>query len=333
MKFDWKRFCDDYGIPYVTSGPSTTRGNISIKCVYCGQADPSEHLGLKLDISDPAWNCWRNSQHSGRSPRRLVQKLLGCSYNDAMSVVVNQLVASPEQEELDRATDAMRTSTLTKTKTPVPAIILDLPAEFKPLNKHAQVVSRYGDMFIDYLAVNRGFGTDAVNVVNEFNLRYALIGEFAWRLIIPFYAKGQLIGWTGRDIRRNPKRRYHTRGNKNMIFNADSAQGRTLLITEGPMDAIKLHHYGRTQGYAAVATLGTAITPEQKSILARIIRQCENAVILFDRDTLAAGMPLAEELESLSSRPVRSRFLREYADPGDIPPDAVLQVCEEVSVA
>jgi len=334
VKFDWKRFCDDYGIPYVTQGPHTTIGNLSVKCPYCANADSSEHLGLKLDIRDPAWHCWRNGQHAGRNPRRLVQKLLQCSFADAQSIVTNQLVATPEQEELDKATEAMRPKVHihTRIKAEPESTPLQMPLEFKPLNDYARSTSRYGDLFVAYLAQTRGFGTDTPVVAKQFDLRYVLTGDFAWRLIIPFYVDNLLIGWTGRDIRRNAHLRYRTHGDKRLIFNTDAVAGaKTLLITEGPLDAIKLHHYGIPQGYAAVATLGTAISPEQKPLLAQCIRKCESAVILFDRDTLVTGMTLAEELEALSGRPVRSRYLADYKDPGEIPAQLVVKVCEQMA--
>ena len=329
MKFDWKKFCNDYRVPYVTQGTNTARGNISIKCPYCGQADSSEHLGLKLNVHDPAWHCWRNTTHAGRNPRRLIQKLLGCSFKNAQSVVDDQLVTTPEQEELEKATDAMRSRNSTESLLPrSEPIDLTIPPEFRPLDH-----SHYGKLFLKYLSVTRGFGEDATAVGQYFNLYYALTGKFAWRLIIPFYAANRLIGWTGRDIRRDAKMRYRTEGNKRMIFNADAVVSNcVLLIAEGPMDAMKLHYYGQHHGYAAVATLGTSIAPEQIPLLVRLIQRCKSAVILFDRETLALGMSLAEQLQALSGRPVRSRHLVEFKDPGDIPGHAVRQVCEAVSV-
>ena len=336
MKFDWKKFCDDYGIPYVTKGPHTTAGNLSVKCPYCAQADSSERLGLKLDIRNPAWHCWRNDQHAGRNPRRLVQKLLQCSFADAQSIVDNQLVSTPEQEELEKATDALRlTRQIPTTVQAKPiSVALQMPIEFKSLNQYATSTSRYGDLFMTYLAQTRGFGTDAPAVAKQFDLHYVLTGDFAWRLIIPFYTDHILVGWTGRDIRHKAKLRYRTEGNKRLIFNADKVTEthQTLLITEGPLDAIKLHHYGSSRGYATVATLGTAISPEQKPLLVQSIRKCKSAVILFDRDTLVTGMRLAEELEALSGRPVRSRYLADYKDPGEIPAWNVAEVCESMSI-
>ena len=42
-------------IPYVTTGPNVARGHFAIKCPFCGEADPSEHLGI--EESTGRWGC------------------------------------------------------------------------------------------------------------------------------------------------------------------------------------------------------------------------------------------------------------------------------------
>lgn len=339
MRFDWKLFCDTYGIPYVTHGPNTARGNLSIKCPYCGQADPSEHLGLKLDISNPAWACWRNTEHSGRSPRRLVQKLLGCSFEAAHSLINNQLDTAPEDLELEHAVNALRPG-IAKAATPTEAtslLPLQMLPEFRPLHQHMSA-TRYTDMFLNYLAKDppegRGFGKDAAAVAEAFKLHYALSGEFAWRLIIPFYVNGVLFGWTGREVRNGTRHRYHSRGSKDIIFNMDAAVApgvSTLIIVEGPFDAIKLHYYGQRTGYATVATLGVAVTVPQIEQLAKLVSQFKLSIVLLDREMLAAGLPLAAELSAISGHTVRTKFLTTYKDPGEVPPGVVPYLCESLS--
>ncbi len=334
MRFDWKKFCDDYGVAYVTRGPNTVAGNLSVKCPFCGQADPSEHLGLKLDLKDPAWACWRNAEHAGRSPRRLVQKLLGCSFQTANEIISSQLDSSPEDSELDSAVDAIRShQQITKPQPTTTYPIVQFPSEFKPLH-HNMHPSRYADMFLNYLAMTRGFGKDAESVAEIFKLHYALSGEFAWRLIIPFYQHQQLLGWTGREIRGSTRHRYHSRGSKDVLFNLDdalSAHVPTLIVVEGPIDAIKIHYYGRQHGYTAMAIIGVAVTPLQIAQLGKVVSQFERTVILFDREYLAGGLPLAAELEALSGGKVRAKFLTEYKDPGDVPPQVIPQLCESLS--
>src|SRR4051812_26553261 len=79
--FDWVTFLNRRGIEYTDRGSSATAGNLAIHCVFCGAADPGTHLAISLH--GRGWRCWRNKAHSGRSPVRLIQALLGCTWVEA----------------------------------------------------------------------------------------------------------------------------------------------------------------------------------------------------------------------------------------------------------
>jgi hypothetical protein len=75
------------------------------------------------------------------------------------------------------------------------------------------------------------------------------------RLIIPFYWKGEIVGWTARAI--FPTRdRYYSDMPPNYIFNTEVADNdwKYLLVNEGPLDAIANN---------GVAMLGDKMSPEQ----------------------------------------------------------------------
>ena len=74
-------FLDHNRIPYRTNGPNCAKGHVVIKCPFCGDEDPSEHLGIQL--STGYWGCWRNSSHRGRRPHRLIMRLLGCNQSSS----------------------------------------------------------------------------------------------------------------------------------------------------------------------------------------------------------------------------------------------------------
>jgi hypothetical protein len=64
---DWRQLLTDNRVPFIERGPNVKRGEINIRCPFCGSADPSYHMGLNLDSG--WWSCWRNKdQHSGKSP-------------------------------------------------------------------------------------------------------------------------------------------------------------------------------------------------------------------------------------------------------------------------
>ena len=94
---DWIRLFEANNIPWVSRGPNTKRGEVSIKCPWCGEDDPSEHLGISLDKEN--WGCLRSIRHRGRRPYALVQALLGCSYAQARIIVDQYSTSDPETFE------------------------------------------------------------------------------------------------------------------------------------------------------------------------------------------------------------------------------------------
>src|SRR6185436_20537355 len=85
MAIDWRAFFRRHNIDYVTSGPNASKGRLQIKCPFCGQDDPSEHMGVS--IRGKGWSCWRNAGHRGVSSERLIQALLRCSSEEAKRLI------------------------------------------------------------------------------------------------------------------------------------------------------------------------------------------------------------------------------------------------------
>lgn len=307
MRFDWQGFCSKNRVQFVTHGPNTARGHISIHCPYCGNADTSQHMGLSLEQRRPFWGCFRNARHRGGNPRRLVQKLLGCSYAEAVAIVKGTqaadsgeldrmllALAAPARQAPQAANDAHRT----------------LPGGCKPIVP----LQGYAGRFLSYLEapapIGRGFGIDAERVCSIYGLNYCLVGDQEWRVVFPIRNHlGDLVGWTGRDIRPAATLRYLSCSDlpHRAVFNIDRAcrsEADTLVIVEGPVDAIKIDHFGAELGVAAVGTLGTALPPERVSVLANLARRFDRVALLFDEDTLPEVLSLAPMLGELASRDV-----------------------------
>ena len=322
MRFDWRSFCNRNHIQYVTSGPNTAKGNISIRCPWCGNADPSEHMGLAVDAARPYWGCLRNAQHRGRHPAKLIARLLRISYGAAASLVS---ASGPPIDDFEEAVASLSAAPGTLESRPV-KMLPSLPPEFQNLTE-----GRYASRFLAYLA-NRGFdAADVADVAQTYDLKYALIGEQAWRLVFPIYdLDGTLLGWTGRAIGSGTPRYLASKSlGKNVVLGGFGVPDDvTLLVCEGPVDWVKLDYYGSPLGVSAVATMGTAYTSTQVTELLQLMKRVTKTFLLFDREALSSQLRLADELETYGKKPVRALQLpAPFDDPGQMTPAAVRRFC------
>ncbi len=314
MYFRWKEFCDRHGVSYVTAGPNTAHGHISIKCPLCGD-DPSEHMGLSINPRNPAWGCWRNRDHRGKSPVRLIKALLRCSGEMAVRLV--QEGNAPEFDDFEKVAADLLYGEAEAPKKEVPKRHLKFLPEFKMLDNRG-----YGPRFLDYLRHERGL-TPAIMVAKRYDLHYTLTGPFKNRLIIPFYHDEELVGWTGRSIDGRVDLRYKMLpddkesaermgvkpmlvNRKKYLFQLDRVQegGEVLVITEGPLDAIKLEWYAKNPGMVVTCVFGKPTT-DQVHMLARAARDFDRVQVLLDTDAWSDGIQLADELKELSGSNVR----------------------------
>jgi hypothetical protein len=285
---DWVRLLDDYNIYYVTRGPNTRRGEISITCPWCGEEDPSEHLGISLTAE--VWGCHRDMAHRGKSPLRLISALLGCSNAQARLVVHQYDAADPET--LDQAL-AMLIGVETKPMQEPEKLVM--PDEFKAMGKYPSA-----KRFHNYLR-SRGY-SDPRKLSRKYNLRYCVTGRYKDRVIIPIYsAEGELLAWTGRAIQepRNAPRYLSSDGIiKTCLFNEKKLLqgGQTLFVTEGPFDAMKLDYFlsGVSDYVVSTCTFGTSITIAQLGKLRVYSNNFTTVRILLDRDATTQAFAIAD---------------------------------------
>lgn len=112
--------------------------------------------------------------------------------------------------------------------------------------------------------------------------------KFRNRVMFPIIdRRGNIIGFGGRTLEQDAPAKYlnsdetlvfHKRSSLFSLNFAKNTKEKFLILCEGYMDVISLNQAGFDN---AIATLGTAITPEQ----ARLMRQyCEEVVISYDSD-------------------------------------------------
>ena len=305
---NWIDLLDDNHIDYVTRGPNTKRGEVSVQCPWCGQDDPSHHLGISIDRE--AWGCHRNPSHRGKGPIRLVQALLGCSQAQARLVVAQYGAADPET--LDDALKALEGTSDHYKPVEAPPENLHFPLEFRNIKAHG--TSR---RFYEYLR-HRGFHEPSA-LIQQHKLKCCSVGRWKDRIIIPIYHDTKLVAWTGRAIQKNleaPRYLSTSQAIKTTIFNYDEllTGGDTLIVTEGPFDALKVDFYGAKLGARATCVFGTSITIDQISLIRKVSRKFNRTVLLLDKDAVEVSFTTMDWLPhaTMGTLPVG------VSDPGDL---------------
>lgn len=292
--FDWERLLSEQRIAFVTSGANVKRGELNIRCPFCGSADPSYHMGINTETG--WWACWRNrKQHSGKSPLRLIMRLLDVPYGRARELAgLGDDYVDPE------GFDAMAAAFLRRDdKTAQPEAVerryLELDRRFEPVTDRPRVRK-----FWNYLAApepnGRGFsgrsaaGEDATILCQLYNLQCATWGYWQDRIIIPYYQDGLLVTWTARAIGPSSARYKDLSigeslvAPKQTLYNHDCMLegGMVLALVEGPLDALKLDFYGRPWGVRAVALSTNSITEQQTFLLQTAVGRFERTVVMLD---------------------------------------------------
>lgn len=317
---DWIQFVQDNHIDWVSRGPNTRRGEISVKCPWCGEDDPSQHLGIVLD--GEAWGCHRDATHRGKNAVRLIRALLGCSYGQAKLIQAQYGAADPET--LGQALAALNAFS----DAPSPADEAPPQSLVMPPESRAIAPTGATARFWRYL-LRRGYDNPAA-ACRMYGLRCALTGRWKDRIIIPVYRQGDLVAWTGRAIQTPVSApRYLSTSNiiKQCILNEDLIMegGRLLFVTEGPFDAMKMDYYGHHSGVLATSVFGTSITMDQISILREAEKRFEKVILLFDSDALSTSFDMTDWLHN----PIIGSLPPGVKDPGELNEEQVLSLINQ----
>jgi hypothetical protein len=107
--------------------------------------------------------------------------------------------------------------------------------------------------------------------------------DFNKRLIIPFYWRGDVVGYTGRLFESVDKIKYYTEVQPGYVFNMDAQDWsrKFVIVTEGPFDALTV---------SGVSILGSEVNDTQRELINGLGRQ---VIIVPDRD--APGQKLVDQ--------------------------------------
>lgn len=222
-------------------------GTLSYHCFNCG-FKTSYIPGRKISVKTKKWMSW-----------------LGIDDNTIKKLVIEAM----RLEESDNVIEKKKFVSFIKKSLPKNAHKLDTWLE-KYLRKDlTDKQHNYIDSLLNYLRA-RGIGADWYDFMYSPDMSF----DFNRRLIIPFYWKGDVVGYTGRIFDDSGKVKYYTEVQPGYVFNMDAQDWnrKFVLVTEGPFDAIT------TSG---VSILGSEINDVQRELIEGLNRQI---IVVPDRD-------------------------------------------------
>lgn len=337
--FSWLQFCSRFGIDFVDSGKNVSRGEINIECPFCAGDDPSKHMCLSLTAREPYWHCWRSSNHKGRSPYRLIRKLIRCSHTEALELIGIDVTDLTEFDQVLKDPDKFFNQSSKKKRR---SQVLEVPAEFRNFDGKKKVEGVYAQ----YLVETRNF--DLTKVTRAYRLKYSISGFFHSRIIFPVYFQRKLVSWTGRSIYSNAELRYLSLSDsddtydrlgysalisiKDTLFHFDrliKTSGEVLFITEGVFDFAKIDLYGREFECRATCLFSLTITDAQKYLLQALSTNFRHLVILLDEKEYLAAQELYSELSFIRNIEVCTILQKfKVEDPGDLTKTQVGELCK-----
>lgn len=321
MSINWLEFLEAHNIEYISRGPSTSRDNVYVHCIFCGDADRGYHLGISLN--GKGWGCWRESAHRGRSPVRLIQALLRCSWQEANRMAFGgQRVPKADSGLLDVVVQL-----LGKGSPPRIERNLKLLDVFERLTVHP--TPHY-----HYMRSRSFFPSDIEELADRFNLRICWNRgpqQWRWRLIVPVYdERKRLLTWTGRAVG-DTELRYrtltvHPKSENEITALAPITNcflnlseiiegGEFLVLVEGPFDCFRVALESDSFGAGTGCLFGKTISPAQLDVLASVRHLYKSIFLLLDPDAKIGALRLSSQLAALNVTPI---LLDGDADPGDL---------------
>lgn len=272
-----------------------TNSEIIMDCPFCADA----RANLSVNSGTGLYHCWRcgaaDRRAAGDLPR-LVMSMRSVSRYSALEYLIEHGTYASGKELLRMARKAFRPKTS--------RLVFE---------DHSETVNYYFAPKHPYWR-ERGISQ---RTAEKFHLGYDHKREHA---IIPVFFEGTPIGiirrannkwtpWKYKEPRNFPK--------EYILFGIDQCKGEDIIITEGPIDAMKVHE----AGYNAVAALGASFSPQQAQLL--VDMGPKKITMMTDEDM--GGEVLATKIwETVPLRNIYfTRFPEGRKDPGEMTVDEI----------
>ena len=243
-------------------------------CVHNGEsADKKKRGGIMTSadgtVSYHCFNCGFKANYViGRKLNQKMRTFMGYIGIDD-DTIRKMAIEAMREEEGDATYEKKKFVTFNKRELPMASRKLEYwlermleevlkPEESESINK-----------LLKYLE-SRGIGADWYDFMYSTNKGW----DVDKRLLIPFYWRGDIVGFTGRIFEQSTKVKYYTDVQPGYVFNMDAQDWsrKFVLVTEGPFDAITI---------SGVSILGSEINDTQRELIEGLGRQI---IVVPDRD-------------------------------------------------
>ncbi len=320
-----KKFLTDHKVYWTDEGHNVKRGNINVQCPFCGEADRSEHMGISLQ-KPHIYGCWRNKKHRGTNIVDLIVALTNYSWAEAKAFVN----ADKPLLEGESASELVSKIFNKADEEPITGVEeLQMPEEFKTV-VHVSVYRK----FHSYLH-SRGYEFYEIkNLIEHYDLRGCLRGDYAYRLIIPVYFENALSAWTGRVIGGKETLRYMDLSpDKSVIPLKESLLdydfllnqgGRRLYIVEGAFDSFPIYLWGGSD-VEATCSFTVNISMRQQTMISRLSKVFDEVVILPDSEFEVNAYEAKAEMSHIKNLHVQL-LPKGVSDPGSLTKEQVVEL-------
>jgi len=243
-------------------------------CIHQGESvDKKKRGGIMASadgtISFHCFNCGFKANYI--IGRKLNQKMRTfMSYiGIAEDTIRKMAIEAMREEEGDSKYEKKKFVTFNKRSLPKDAHKLDVWLEKYVGEDLTEPQRNKIDGLLKYLE-SRGIGPDWYDFMYSSDKGWDVFK----RLLIPFYWRGDIVGFTGRMFEQSGKVKYYTDVQPGYVFNMDAQDWtrKFVLVTEGPFDAITI---------SGVSILGSEINDIQRELINNLNRQ---VIVVPDRD-------------------------------------------------
>jgi len=243
-------------------------------CIHNGESTDKKKRGGIMTSADGTlsyhcFNCgYKASYIIGRRLTQKIRQFMGW-LGIADDTIKKLAIEAMRHEEGDIKYEKRKFITFKKKYLPKNSFRLEIWLEKYLARDLTQPQWENIDNLLNYLK-SRGIGPDWY----DFMYSPLDLWNMNKRLLIPFYWKGDIVGYTGRMFEMSDKIKYYTDVQPGYVFNMDTQDWarKFVIVTEGPFDAIAV---------SGVSILGSEINDIQQELINGLNRQ---VIVVPDRD-------------------------------------------------